>query len=191
MSSKRDDEELERLLDAAELPERGADPLAALLRAAAAPKDGAETDRALNAEEAAVAAFRAAFASRPEQTTAPRPRPIRRTRTLTGATAVLGAALLITLAAVALPRLVTRNPQHNTSPAFPTAQLTPRAPSPAASDTGALPLDNNATLTSAAQQSPTSSARSSATPVTVGRAQATKKPHGQGTYEHTTKTGRK
>lgn len=197
MSGERGDEDLERLLDAGEreLPDGPADPLAALLRAAAAPKAKPGPDNTLDGEEAAVAAFRtAALTSRPANTTTPRRRPIRRVHALTGTTAALSAVALLALAAIALPQLAARNPQPAASLTPSSAQLTPPPPNPTASNTAALPLDDNATITTTTNSAPTSSAHTStttATPAVVEHGRATKTPPGQLTQEHTAKAGRK
>jgi hypothetical protein len=194
VSGERDDEDLERLLDAGEreLHDDPADPLAALLRAATAPKAEPGPDHTLDGEEAAVAAFRtAALAPRPAHTATPRRRPIRRVRALTGTTAALSAVALLALAATALPQRAARNPQPAASLTPSSTQLTPPPPNPTASNTAALPLDDNATITTTTHSAPTSSTHTSATPSVSDHGHATKTPPGQRAHEHTAKAGRK
>ena len=159
MSGEPDDEDLERLLDADRLSDNGADPLAALLRAAAAP----DPDRALRGEEAASAAFRAAFTPQ-SPASAPRRGTFQRIRIRRGTSAALLAAALLVLAGLALPRIAGRDPHNGPSLTATTAPLTSPRASPRTPDTTPRPLDDNATLTSEVQSSTSSGTPASAAP---------------------------
>ena len=160
MSGERDDEDLEGLLGADPLPDSSSpDPLAALLNAAAT----TDPDRALHGEEAAAAAFRAAFTPQAPNS-APHRRPLKRIRTRRGATVALLTVVLLAIAALALPRLAGRDPHHSPSLTATTAPLAPPPASPRASNTTPRPLDDNATLTSTTPNPSNSSTLTSAAP---------------------------
>lgn len=159
MTGERDDEDLERLLDANRLPDTGTDPIAGLLRAAAAPDPG----RALRGQDAAAAAFRTAFTSQPPNST-PRRRLTRRTRTRRATSAILLGVILLVPAALALPRLAGQDPHGSPSLTASTKPLTPHPASPGTPSATPRPLDDGGTLTSTTQTSSSTSAPASAGP---------------------------
>jgi len=159
VSGEPDEEDLERLLDADTPPDDSADPLAGLLHAAATP----DPDRALRGEEAATASFRAAATPQPPGCV-PRRGPLPLIRTRRGTSAALLAVALLVLAALALPRIAGRDAHNGPALTATTAPLTPPPASPRAPDTTARPLEDNATLTSAAQSSTSSDTLASAAP---------------------------
>lgn len=159
MSGEPDDEDLDRLLDADTLPEASADTLTALLRAAATPDPG----RALRGEETATAAYRTAFTPQPPTST-PRRTPIQHTRTRRGMSAALLGVTLLILATLALTRLPGHDPHNSPTLTASTAPLTPPPPGPNRSHTTPRQLNDNATLTPATQNSPSTSVRTPPAP---------------------------